>query len=650
MSNQNLTLYDRNKGNPAEEHVTFHFVLREDPVSDELKAATIAGMKQRLEAKRQREAKRKVMARRIVAAAAVVLLLLFVTPLGGTVASAAESFFSSVSDWVGSIFRISNSRVDADEEERFKIELTEAMLENDSLYISFKTNNYLLKLSAKGSIYDENGNSIPLYANPCRACDIGSISGEDGSAGHWWAWYRHYGWRMYAPGLRELIQSPEGNYRCQLTVTASYETDDYEPVRSEQKKFDFALENTEQLFKAKRYTIGKKIRKNGAVFHFTELLDSDHSQTLVVEITPDKGTKFHADDGFDATVGLPDARSDEEFECRFVTDGLYRINSQKAVLLMAYSESSMDGEYHGFHEYNKAPYHITVKSVTYNKIKRQTVEKYTSDPDEYGKLPEIYLPIEYNKRGEIETKYENISFPVAKGISIRLNGIRKRHNVKYDFEYAYDERTPDYQLDFTVDQGKLLSVMSVEDGKHVDVMDGKNTTTLSREFPVVFSAMSKGREVFRLRCKMSFGDYGDLKLQNGHYVNSNCKIWLDRPYGAFEDVDSDGNVYEIYKFNIIADNFNEFKNALGDYPSLRAIFRKFDIDTLRLVSMGLYINYYETKDGNSFNGWHKDITLADPTYYDLNRLRKQTGGTYIRTETEEKTAKVNLTLTAKEQQ
>ena len=124
MNNANLTLFDRKKSNDTEEHAVFNFVMREDPVSDELKAATIAGMKQRLEAKRQREARRRRITKRVIAAAAVVLVLLFITPLGGGVTSAAESFFSSVSDWMSSVFRISHSRTDADEEERFKIELT----------------------------------------------------------------------------------------------------------------------------------------------------------------------------------------------------------------------------------------------------------------------------------------------------------------------------------------------------------------------------------------------------------------------------------------------------------------------------------------------------------------------------------------------
>lgn len=284
MSNANLILFNRDNLNQTQEHVTFHFVMREDPVSDELKAATIAGMKQRLEAKRKREARRRNITKRAVAAAAIVLLLIFITPLGGYVTSAAESFISSVSDWLSSIFKISNSRMDADEEERFRIDITEAMLENDSLYVTVKASNERLQLRAKGKIYDGEGKSIPLYANPCKAGDIGRVSDE----------YSDFrGWRMYAPDLYDLIKSSGGNYRCSLTVTASIETDDYFPVHTEKKHFDFPLKNVESLFNAKRYTIGKKIKNSGAVFHFTELLDSDNSQTLVVEITPEKGKKFN---------------------------------------------------------------------------------------------------------------------------------------------------------------------------------------------------------------------------------------------------------------------------------------------------------------------------------------------------------------------
>ena len=209
MSNANLILFNRDNLNQTQEHVTFHFVMREDPVSDELKAATIAGMKQRLEAKRKREARRRNITKRAVAAAA---------------------------------------------------------------------------MRAKGKIYDGEGKSIPLYANPCKAGDIGRVSDE----------YSDFrGWRMYAPDLYDLIKSSGGNYRCSLTVTASIETDDYFPVHTEKKHFDFPLKNVESLFNAKRYTIGKKIKNSGAVFHFTELLDSDNSQTLVVEITPEKGKKFN---------------------------------------------------------------------------------------------------------------------------------------------------------------------------------------------------------------------------------------------------------------------------------------------------------------------------------------------------------------------
>ena len=41
MNNANLTLFDRKKSNDTEEHAVFNFVMREDPVSDELKAEWI---------------------------------------------------------------------------------------------------------------------------------------------------------------------------------------------------------------------------------------------------------------------------------------------------------------------------------------------------------------------------------------------------------------------------------------------------------------------------------------------------------------------------------------------------------------------------------------------------------------------------------
>ena len=102
-------------------------------------------------------------------------------------------------------------------------------------------------------------------------------------------------------------------------------------------------------------------------------------------------------------------------------------------------------------------------------------------------------------------------------------------------------------------------------------------------------------------------------------------------------------------FNIIADNMNALKNASGEYPSLGAVFKKFDIDTLRLVSVGLYINYYEDTEHAVVDEWAKTITLADPAYYNFSRLPEQTGGSYTSAEQERKTVKVNLTVTATEQ-
>lgn len=658
MNNANLTLFDRKNSNDTEEHAVFNFVMREDPVSDELKAATIAGMKQRLEAKRQREARRRRITKRVIAAAAVVLVLLFITPLGGRVTSAAESFFSSVSDWMSSVFRISHSRTDADEEERFKIELTEAMLENDSIYVSFKTNNELLKLSAEGKIYDETGNSIPLYANPCRAGDIGSVSQEYGDLS---------GWRMYAPGLPELIQSSDGDLRCELTVTASMEYDDYIPAHIEKKHFDFVLEGANSILKIKRYSIGKKIKKNGAVFHFIELLDSDNSQTLVVEIIPDKGNQFHPKDWFTADVETPKVETDDGFEYigGFSYDHVYRIGKNTFVLLMEfssnYSGNRIDGDFHGFHEYYRQPYQINVRSVTYNQFRSEKVVTTKREPGKYGTLPEIYLPIEYNKRGEIETKYEDVSFPVAGGVTIRLNGIEKNRTGTYGYEFA--DRKPDYMLNFTVDQGDMMPITSGKAGKHADVQDGANTTTKSEAFPVVFSAMSKGREVFRLRCRMSFDAYENMRLENGHYVNKGV-IWLDRPY--MESLDAAFYGEDAYISNFAADDMNMLKNAIGDYPSLKAIFKRCEIDTLRLVSVAMIVDTYETKyDADSYDPdkdpnyveyekwlekhmWYQEITLADPNYYDIKMLQKQTVRSYTKLEWKTKTAKVNLSLVVQE--
>ena len=192
-----------------------------------------------------------------------------------------------------------------------------------------------------------------------------------------------------------------------------------------------------------------------------------------------------------------------------------------------------------------------------------------------------------------------------------------------------------------------MSVMSDQYGKHIDVMDGINATTQSGMFPVVFSAMSKGREVFRMRCKMDFGDYNDITLrEDGHYVHNGI-IWLERPYEEYLMTNEFGETPGV--FNIIADNMNALKNASGEYPSLGAVFKKFDIDTLRLVSVGLYINYYEDTEHAVVDEWAKTITLADPAYYNFSGLPEQTGGSYTSAEQERKTVKVNLTVTATEQ-
>ena len=645
MSHTNPTLFDREHSHRDEEQVTFRLVMREDPVSDELKAATIAGMKQRLKAKKQREARRKMITRRVVAAAAVVLVLLCITPLGGYVTSAAESFFSSVSEWMNSVFKISRSRVDADQEERFKIDITEAMLVNDSLCISLKTNNDLLQLSAEGRIYDEEGHSVPLYATPRKAGVIGGLLDDNGG---------NNGWRMYAPDLYDVIKSPDGSYRCSLTVTARLETDDAcFSDRTEKKSFDFPLENVDNLFKAKRYKIGKKIKNNGVIFNFTELLVSENSQTVMGTVTCEDGHSFHAHDWFAAELTMPDVTDrkygrEDVFSGNFSLSDAYRISKTKYVIMCEFASNYQyyenNTDYYHFHEFEKPPYKIIIHSVTYNKVTEKQAYS-EAKPIEYGKLPEIYLPIAYNQRGEIETTYQNISFPVTDNISIRLNGIEKNRTGRYGYEFA--DKKPDYKLSFTVDQGEMMSVMSDQYGKHIDVMDGINATTQSGMFPVVFSAMSKGREVFRMRCKMDFGDYNDITLrEDGHYVHNGI-IWLERPYEEYLMTNEFGETPGV--FNIIADNMNALKNASGEYPSLGAVFKKFDIDTLRLVSVGLYINYYEDTEHAVVDEWAKTITLADPAYYNFSRLPEQTGGSYTSAEQERKTVKVNLTVTATEQ-
>lgn len=621
-------------GNPQEEHFTFHFVMREDPVSDELKAATIAGMKQRLKARELREQRRKKTARTAMAAAAILLIVLFATPLGGYVASAAESLFYSLSEWAGKVFDVTGSQLDRGEE-RYHIDIVSAEVENEFIIVNFDAANKDLWLSAAGRIYDESGNSVQLYS------DVSTVRDTQPS-------YDHTGWKMYAPGLTQLIVSANANYRCSLTVTVWFESAEWTEEYSEEKHFDFALANVDNVLNCKRYAINETVETDAALFRITDLFVTQFEQNMVIEVTPVNAKTFAENPNFEIDISMPEFETTDddgnpiEYRGFFEDQIVISSNDAKYYIIKSFQSNYVRGYDSGkndnyFTQYCHSPFQFTIGRLAYRINHAKKVVESSTEPVEYIELPDVNLPVKYNKRGEIKADYKDISIQLPEGITVRFDGIEKaRESNHFSWNCNDDDSHTDCHIHMTVDVGNNSAVPhNYVPGRYIDVVSQEIATSRRGSFEVALAAMKDDREVFRIRGRMSLMD--EVDRTPGSRVFPGV-ISLSRPYVDY---------YTNNIINISADNMESFRRQDGDYISLDKMCNMCQIDSFKLISIGFEIRDYTVPEQHPEEAVQnsRQFTMLNSKYFNTSLLPHEFTYQYSEYNSDEFDSNINRSFT-----
>ena len=676
---------------PEPDHPTFNFVLREDTIPNRRKADLAAMMEEKTQEIRRKKQRRRKSMITAAAAAALILIALFATPLGQYVTSAAEDMFHSTREWAGNLFGIGK---------RGKtLEIESGRLAGDFLFVTVKTDSEVM-LHCYGEIYDNKGNSTPLYSGYDLSTrdDHSMVAADSELASVLYATRKQGETMLYAPDMSSVVNSPDKKYRCRLKVVAYAYTgklleitkksminyrdalidNALDPIGGLNAKNDVLAgginpsEVLETEFEIPSDKLGSVLQcsrfdadpeencttqyadeKIGLELTVKECIYYKTASNVIVDIAMTKGGSAAG------RVNTPFVRLLNDF---VMIDG-YRYRNQYCndlrrpiygdghYYLVLENSLSAPGSPELTYSYDRFEEYAEMKTL-HRSDSRQYFYNCAEAPESkenrftYESLEDISLPVSYRSVTGIEQSYNDISFELSEGVRAKVKGLYKTDNPDLT---DYDLTDPYYiplqckfknKQSFDLGDGITFTNPGLQScSDQTFILNGMLTETGGN---TVLSAQSGGKERFRIRAKLLFGDYTDLKND----VSFNACIVFG---GIIRVGDYDGHEF----FNIDIDDVYSLRRNDGRFLSLAGIFKKYDIDTLRIISIACEkVSYSDAQplnrslrslaeEGFSFqekrvveNGSYIKMPLAlrvadyqrvkalNPQYYDLKKLRK----------------------------
>lgn len=301
---------ETNQKDKKREKITL--MLNECHVPEELEQRTLAAMTALREFQAEeeiREAERRAQGKtarnliRAAAAAAALALIITVTPLRGYVASAAESFYHAVHSWQEDVSPVGITK----SADGCTVELVEARLSNELMYLTFDEDyteyadqirqlhaeepdlydNLVLSADYTGEISDGEGHSI-RFDNETMAAVENLVMEDNRNTEYEDTAHQIKQYRIYLPGLKELINSKKKTYTVSVAVSpkARYGGEAFETITT--LNFSFALDEktitpvlSSQIFDIDySYTVGN-VR-----FDFEKLYVGKTESSFAVALTP----------------------------------------------------------------------------------------------------------------------------------------------------------------------------------------------------------------------------------------------------------------------------------------------------------------------------------------------------------------------------
>lgn len=668
------------------DHPTFNFVLKEDTVPDEFKAGLVAMMEDKMQEVRRKKQRRRKSLISAAAAAALILIALFATPLGQYVTSAAEDIFHSTREWTGDLFGIGKKGK--------TLEIESGRLAGDFMFVTVKTDSEVM-LHCYGEIYDNEGNSAALYSGYDLSTRDDRGVGAEGS--FLYATRKRGETMLYAPEMASVVNSTDKEYHCKLKVVAyAYkgkllDITKKSMINYKNSLINYALDPIEGL-NAKNDVLAGGIKPSEVLETEFEIpSDKLDSVLLCSRFTPDpegKCTTKYADDkiGLKLTVkeGIIYKTASNIIVDIAMTKGRSAAGRvDTPFIYMGNDYVFIDGVRHNNRYsndlrrpiYGDGHYYLVLDNICFAPYSPElpySYERFEEYPEmkhvalfneikfygcaeapeteenkfSYESLQDISLPVSYDSVTGIEQTYGDISFQLTEGVRGKVKGLYKTdipELISYDSTDPYyiplELRYKDKQS-FDLGDGIVFTNPGLQSNSDEEyILNGMLTDTGGS---TVLSGQSSGKEIFRIRARLLFGDYTDPK--NDVSFNA-CII-----FGGIETIgDYDGHEF----FNIDIDDVYSLRRNDGRFLSLAGICKKYNIDTVKIISIGFEkVSYSDAQqlnrsmddlleEGFSFqekrvieNGNyikmplalrvvnHKRVKALNPEYYDLKKLRK----------------------------
>lgn len=307
-----------------------NYVFYKDEMPDsELMEDTIRKMEMLEKELGEKKSKKLKIVKKALLTAAVIALVITVTPMRKYVASAAANAYNAFHSWMEDVFHVGKVK----SENGCSIEIIEARVSNDFLYLTVDENfdKLLSKHREKtyddiyavyyGTIKDNKGNSIDFstkdVSSYCYAPDIVTsnkkyVSSVEKNTNYYDKNYNESiitsnCYKVYLPKLRDLINSYDKKYTCEVQVKVywldenyQYDEEYYDISKNlnpniflnkdnlicDSITFKFGIQNIDSVMQTKEYISDYSVTFANVEFKFEKMYVSPAESSILVEIVP----------------------------------------------------------------------------------------------------------------------------------------------------------------------------------------------------------------------------------------------------------------------------------------------------------------------------------------------------------------------------
>lgn len=293
-----LKRYEKDKD--RDERETVNVIMRNEKAPEELKLRILDAMEQREQENARKRKQNKKLFMRVASLAAVLVVAFGFTPIGGYVVHAAQEMYEHFI-WEDDVFPVKMTKKKKD----CTVKLVEARVGNDFLYLTTTENlPEGAEITYSGTLSDNKGHKLPFDMNNIIYCEAMHSYPGSGYEYDYTPIYDDYAdsrYKIYVPAMRELINSADKKYKCQLIADVTDESG----KRIARLKFKFKLnqQKLDSVLQSRELPLDYTAEMDDVTFRFEKIQYSPAGAEMFVEMTPHNGVTIDDNFGLAISVG-----------------------------------------------------------------------------------------------------------------------------------------------------------------------------------------------------------------------------------------------------------------------------------------------------------------------------------------------------------